>query len=813
MDIPGRKWVGQPVRRLEDRRLTTGKGSFVDDLPIGPVHHVAILRSPHAHAEIRAIRTAKARAAPGVIAVLTGEEVERRSRPFGLVLKEPIRYYSAAVGRARFVGEPVAAVVAESRYLAEDAAELIEVDYKPLEPVVDAERALAVDAPLLHPLVGSNVANHRLLSYGDVDAAFRAADLVIQERFRFHKYASTPLEGYAVIAAYNEATEILTIWANFQGPFIMHSVIAMALGIPDNRLRVIVPPDIGGAFGIKTSIYPYMTLVALAAMVSGKTVKWIEDRREHLLASSSGADRVSYVEAPVKRDGTILALRYRVIDNVGAYLRTPEPACLYVRLSTFTGPYRVPALEIDGYVVMTNVSPTGPNRGYGGQQLAFTLERLVDEIGTQLGLDPTEVRLRNLIQPQDFPYSTPSGGRYDSGDYPGVLRKALDMADYEGLREEQRRARAEGRLVGMGLAAVMDATVTNISYIQVANPPQERAKEDYRAKSGSGETAVVGMDPLGSVTAVINSVAQGQGHETTVAQVVADELGLTPEQINVVGGMDTFERLWSITTGTYSSRFSSTAVSAMAVASRRLREKIVAIASHVFKVAPAAVRLADGSVIIAGDPEQRHPLRHIAGMAHWNQTLLPPGMEPGLRVTHMFNLPTSLPPDEHDRVNSQNIYGFGVDVVVVEVDPETGQVTILKYVTVHDSGTILNPLLVEGQLYGGVAHGIGGALYEHLAYDEDGQMLAATFMDYCVPTASQVPRRLEIGHLHTPSPLTVLGSKGCAEATSMSAPAALANAVADALRPLGVEVRELPLTPARIWTWLQAARGVGTGAR
>ncbi len=264
----------------------------------------------------------------------------------------------------------------------------------------------------------------------------------------------------------------------------------------------------------------------------------------------------------------------------------------------------------------------------------------------------------------------------------------------------------------------------------MANPPQERAKETYRAKSGSGETAVVSIDPLGSVTAVINSVAQGQGHETTIAQVVAEELSLTPEQINVVGGMDTFERLWSITTGTYSSRFSSTAVSAMALATRLLREKIVAIAAHAFKVPPSAVRLADGHVIIAGDPEQQHPLRHIAGMAHWNQTLLPPGMEPGLRVTHVFNLPTALPPDEHDRVNSQNVYGFGVDVVVVEVDPDTGRVKIVKYITVHDSGTILNPLLVEGQLYGGVAHGLGGALYEHLAYDENGQMLAASFMDY-----------------------------------------------------------------------------------
>jgi 2-furoyl-CoA dehydrogenase large subunit len=806
MDAPDRKWIGKPVRRLEDRRLTTGRGSFVDDLPVGPVHHLAILRSPYAHAGIRAIRTDRVGAAPGVASVLTGSEVEQMSRPFGLVVKEPIRYYCMAVDRARFVGEPVAAVVAEDRYLAEDALDLIDVEYEPLEAVVDPERAMDLDAPLLHPLVGSNVANHRLLSYGDVAAAFREADLVVRERFRFHKYASTPIEGYAVIADHNPGSGMLTIWANFQGPFIMHAVIANALGIPENRLRVVVPPDIGGAFGIKTSMYPYMTLVALAALRSRRPVKWVETRREHLLASSSGADRVTYIEAAVKKDGTILALRQKVIDNVGGYLRTPEPACLYVRLSSFTGPYRIQHLEIDGYVVMTNVAPTGPNRGYGGQQLAFTLERLVDTIAERLGLDPIEVRRRNLIQPAELPYRTPSGGLYDSGDYPAVLDKAVEMANYGALREEQQRARAEGRLLGIGVATIMDPTVTNISYIQVANPPQERAKEDYRMKSGSAETAVLTIDPLGSIIATINTAAQGQGHETAIAQIVAEELGVCPEEITVIAGMDTFERLWSITTGTYSSRFSSTAASAMVIAARRMREKIVALASHAFQVPPSAVRLEDGHVVIAGDPERRLPLRHIAGIAHWNQTMLPPGMEPGLRITHVFNLPTAKPPDEQDRVNSQNIYGFAADIVVVEVDRETGVVRIVKYVTVHDSGTIINPLLVEGQLYGGVAHGIGGALYEHLVYDEDGQLLTATFMDYCVPTAWQVPRRLEIAHLSTPSPLTALGSKGCAEATSMSAPAAIANAVADALRPLGVAVRELPLTPARLWNLMRARK-------
>jgi 2-furoyl-CoA dehydrogenase large subunit len=325
-------------------------------------------------------------------------------------------------------------------------------------------------------------------------------------------------------------------------------------------------------------------------------------------------------------------------------------------------------------------------------------------------------------------------------------------------------------------------------------------------KSGSAETAILTIDPLGSIIATINTAAQGQGHETTIAQIVAEELAVDPDEVTVVAGMDTFERLWSITTGTYSSRFSSTAASAMVVAARRMREKIVALASHAFEVPATAVRLEDGHVVIAGDPERRLPLRHVAGIAHWNQTMLPPGMEPGLRITHVFNLPTAKPPDEQDRVNSQSIYGFAADVVVVEIDRETGVVRIVRYITVHDSGKIINPLLVEGQLYGGAAHGIGGALYEHLFYDEHGQLLTASFMDYCVPTADQVPPRLEIGHLGTLSPLTALGSKGCAEGTSISAPAAVANAVADALRPQGVSIHELPLTPVRLWELMQRPR-------
>jgi len=797
-------WIGKRVQRLEDPRLLTGRGTFMDDVTLPNLHHAAILRSTHAHARIVGLDASRALRLPGVRGVLLPDDVARMSRPFGVGTTVPVKYYSAAVGKVRFVGEPVAVVVAKSRYLAEDAAELIRVEYEPLPAVTDPERAAQPGAPLLHEEIGSNIANHRLLQYGDVERAFREADRIVRTgRLVFPKYSSTPMEGYGVIASFDAASALLTVWSNFHGPFVMHPLVARALKLPENKLRFICPTDNGGSFGLKTSIFPYLALIGLAALKIGVPVKWIEDRQEHLLASSSGTDRVSYLEGGFTKDGVLLGVRMKIYDNVGGYIRSPEPACLYRPAGNYVGPYAFRHLEMDCHAVHTNKSLTGPNRGYGCQQLYFGLERLMDLAAQELGIDPAELRRRNLIPTEAMPYTTPTGGIYDSGDYPQALEKALALANYPALREEQRRARAAGRLFGIGVVCCVDPSVSNMGYVTVGIDPEVRKRLDYQAKSGAAETAVVRVDPMGAVTAVISTVPHGQGHETTTAQIVANELGVDPEDVTVVADFDSFTHIWSVATGTYSSRFSSITASAFAMAARQVRDKLCAVVGHQLGVLPEDLVVAGGRIFVGGDPDRGMPLKQAAGMAHWNPLALPKGMEPGLQATYTFHFPTAQPPDEQDRVDSSNTYGFIAEVVAVEVDPETGKVEIKAYVTVHDAGTILNPMIVEGQIYGGALHGIGGALYEELAYGEDGQFLARTFMDYLVPGATEAPR-LVIDHVVSPSPFTALGSKGLGESSAMTAPAALANAVADAL---GVHVDTLPLKPERVWRWVRQARG------
>jgi 2-furoyl-CoA dehydrogenase large subunit len=801
-------WVGQSILRHEDPRLLTGRGAFVDDLKLPNLHHVAILRSPHAHARIKSIDVTKAMALDGVVATLTGLEVQEQSRPFAVVATAPIQYYCMATDKARFVGEPVAAVAACDRYLAEDALDLIEVEYEPLPAVVDPERALDPGAPVLHEELGTNLVCHRLLDYGDVDSAFAQADLVLGERFVFPRYTSMPLETFAVAGSYDPFDYTLTLWSNFMGPFIMHPITARALNIPENKLRFIVPPDIGGSFGIKTSIYPYLTLVGLLAKKAKVPVKWIEDRREHLLASSTQTDRVGYREVAVKKDGTLLAIRSKLFDNCGAYLRTPEPATTFRPIGNAVGPYNVKNIRIDAHIVTTNKCPTGPNRGYGCQHIYFEQERLMDEVARKLGLDPAEVRLRNFIQPDEFPYTTPTGGIYDSGDYPKTFRLALEMAGYESFLEEQRKARAGGRLLGIGIAAGVDPSVSNMGYLTVALDPEVRRQPDYLPKSGAAETAVIKMDPLGKVTVSLSTTPQGQGHETIISQIVADELGIGPGDVTVVDECDTAKNIWSISSGTYSSRFASVGTSAVAEAARILRGKIFKIAAHLLGAPAEEIEFHDGKFCVKGEQQKSIRLSHVAGTAHWNPRGLPEGTEVGLQVMHTFSFPHAAAPDDRDRVNSSNTYGFMADIAVVEVDRETGDIKIVKYVSVHDAGTIINPKILEGQIYGGALHGIAGALYEELVYDEHGQMLTASLVDYECPFATEAPK-LEIGHTVSPSPFTPLGSKGAGESSSETAPACIANAVADALAPLGVAIRELPLTPRKCWELMDARQAAG----
>jgi 2-furoyl-CoA dehydrogenase large subunit len=761
-------WVGRSVLRVEDEALLRGRGRFLDDLePVPHARHAAIVRSQLAHARIT-VDASAALAVDGVVGVLTGADVHDLSRPFPAGIESPVPFYAAAADTVRYAGEPVAVVVARDRYLAEDAAELVAVDYEPLDPVLDAVAAAETGA----------CAHDRSFHYGDVDEALARADLVVRETFAVPSWSCTPVECYCVAADWDATRGALTAWANFQGPFTLHAVAAAALGLPGSALRLITPPDSGGSFGIKSSVFTYVVLIGLASRKLGVPVRWTEDRVEHLVGSASATARTTTIEAGFGADGELLGLRYDAIEDVGAYVRAPEPATLYRMHGSLSGAYRVRNVAARNRVVLTNRLPSGLNRGFGGPQLYFGLERTMAIAARRLGLDPAELRRRNLVRSDEMPYRTPSGGLYDSGDYAACLDDALALARYDERRSEAAAARAEGRLVGVGLACIVEPSVSNMGYITLAQTAVERA--GGLPKSGNAEGALVVVDPLGGITVRLGTTPQGQGHRTVVAQVVADELGVAPEQVEVLSEMDTATVPWTVASGNYSSRFSGVGVGAVRAAARKVAEKAAAVRAHL------------------GEPDLS--LRRVAGTAHWNPEALPPGTEPGLAAVAYWAAPNLDPPDTEDRVASSAAHGFIVDVAVVEVERETGEVRVLDYVTVHDAGRLLNPLLADGQVLGGFAHGAAAALYERHVVDEWGTPLTASFMDYLAPTAPDIPA-LRIAHRASPSPFTALGAKGIGEGNTMSAPVAIANAVADAI---GRDDVELPLTAPRVWELLQA---------
>jgi 2-furoyl-CoA dehydrogenase large subunit len=756
-------WVGRALPRVEDETLLRGLGRFMDDIdPVPHAGHAAILRSPLAHARIDRLDPRPALEVTGVLGVLTGTEVTELSRPFPVGVEGARPYYAAAHDVARYVGEPLAVVVARDRYTAEDAAELIEVEYEPIEPAMDPEQG--------------EVVSDRTFSYGDVEDAFAEADVVVEGTYEFPRWTACPLETYGVVADWNEADGTLTAWSNFQGPFTLHSVAASALGLPGSRLRLLTPPHSGGSFGVKATVYVYVVLLGLASKKLGIAVRWTEDRLEHLTASSASTARRTTVQAAFSSHGELLALRYDALEDVGAYVRAPEPATLYRMHGSLGGAYRVRNIAARNRVVLTNRCPTGLNRGFGGPQLYLALERTMDAAARRLELDPAELRRRNLVEPDTFPYRTPTGALYDSGDYEACLDEALELARYGERRAEQRSARADGRLLGIGLACVVEPSISNMGYITLAQTAAARA--ETLPKSGNVEGATVAVSPLGGVTVRVATTPQGQGHETVCAQIVADALGVAPDDVQVVTDMDTSTSAWSVSSGNYSSRFSGVAAGAVHLAAQKVAAKASAIREH----------LGDESL----------SLRRVAGVAHWHPAGLPPDMEPGLHETAFCAIPNLEPPDEADTVASSGAHGFIADVAVVEVDRQTGEVRVLDYVTVHDAGRLLNPMLAEGQIRGGFAHGAGAALFERVVYDEDGGLLTGTFMDYLCPTAPDLPAP-RIAHRETPSPFTPLGAKGLGEGDTMSVPAALANAVADAL---GRNDIELPLTPGRTWELL-----------
>jgi 2-furoyl-CoA dehydrogenase large subunit len=759
-------WVGRSLLRLEDNALLRGEGRFIDDLdPVASSGHAAILRSPLAHARVVRVDPARALELPAVVGALTGADVAALSRPFPAGIDSPVPYYAAASGTVRYVGEPVAVVVARDRYLAEDALELIEVEYDPLEPVLDAATVAETDACV----------SDRSFHYGDVDGALERADLVLKQRFRSQRWSGTPVECYGVVADWNQSEGSLTAWSNFQGPFSLHSVAATALGLSGSKLRLITPPDSGGSFGIKSAVYAYIVLIGLASRKLGIPVRWIEDRLEHLSASSAASGRVTEVEAGFTADGELIALRYDAIEDVGAYVRAPEPATLYRMHGSLSGAYRVRNVAARNRVVLTNTCPSGLNRGFGGPQLYLALERTMTMAAERLELDPAELRRRNLIAVEAFPYATPSGALYDSGDYEGCLDDALELARYEERLAEAASARAAGRLVGVGLACIVEPSISNMGYVSLAEPAATRGLP----KSGNAEGCTMAISALGGITVRLSTTPQGQGHRTVAAQIVADRLGVDPHDVEVLADLDTSTSPWTVASGNYSSRFSGVGAAAVALAAEKLAEKIANIREHL--------------------DDDTASLRRIAGTAHWNPEALPPGMEPGLVATAYYAAPNLDPPDAEDRVASSAAHGFVVDVATVEVERETGRVAVLDYVTVHDAGRLLNPLIAEGQVRGGFAHGAAAALFERMAYDEDGNLMTTSFMDYLCPTAADLPSPT-IGHRSSPSPFLPLGAKGLGEGTTMSVPAAVANAVADAL---GRDDVEPPFTPGRVWELLE----------
>jgi 2-furoyl-CoA dehydrogenase large subunit len=777
-------WVGTPLPRLEDEALLRGLGGFIDDLdPVANAGHAAIVRSQFAHARISGIDVSAALEHPGVIGVVSGAEIAAASSPFSVGVEGAPLQYAAAVDETRYVGEPVAVVVAKNRYLAEDAAELVVVDYDPLDVVVDP-LAAAAEATV----------SDRSFSYGDPDGAFAAADLVVERRFRFPRWAGNPLECFGVVCDWNHAEGALTAWANFQGPFTLHAVAAAALRLPGSKLRLITPPDSGGSFGTKAAVFSYVVLLGVVSKVLGAPVRWTEDRLEHLAASASSTARVTDLAAAFAADGELLGLRYDVHEDVGAYVRAPEPATLYRMHGSLSGAYRVRNVAARNRIVLTNRPPTSLNRGFGGPQLYFALERTMEIAARRLGVEPVELRRRNLVRRADFPYRTPSGGLYDSGDYEACLEQALELARYEERIAWRDAARAEGRLVGIGLACVVEPSISNMGYITLAQPADDRLAQ--LPKSGNAEGASVSINPMGGIVVRLSTTPQGQGHRTVAAQVAADALGVSPGDVDVMTAADTSATPWTVASGSYSSRFSGVGAGAVHKAATRVAAKLRAIAAPQLGCAADEVDLHDGKAWGNGESVS---LRRIAGSAHWNPDGLPPGVEPGLHETAFDAAPNLEPPDADDRVASSAAHGFLADLAVVEVERETGVVRVLDYVTVHDAGRLLNPLLAEGQVRGGFAHGAGAALFERVVHDEDGNLLSGTLMDYLCPTGADLPP-LTIGHVETPSPFTTLGAKGLGEGTTMSVPAAIGNAVADAL---GVEDVEVPLTPSRVWELLQ----------
>ncbi len=781
--MPVSKLVGARIKRREDPRLVRGLGRYVDDIQLPNTLHVAILRSPYAHARIRAIRAEEALKQPGVVAVITGSDIRDE---IGLVpvasenpsLRVP-KHYVLAVDKARFVGEGVAAVAAEDRYTARDALDLIEVDYEPLPVVSDPEKALEPGSPVIHSEWKDNVAFRWALKQGNLTKAFQDAHRVIKQRLVHQRLAPIALEPRGVLARYLTGQRELTLWSSTQIPHLLKTQLSLMLRLAENRVRVIAP-EVGGGFGSKLNVYAEEALLGHLAIKLGRPVRWTEGRRENIRATIHGRGQVGEAEVAVKKDGTILGLQYKVVADIGAYHQLLTPGIPPLTGLMLSGCYRIAAIGIEVTGVFTNKMATDAYRGAGRPEATYTVERIMDRVAQELRIDPVKLRRKNFAKPKDFPFKTATGLVYDSGNYQAALGKALKMVGYEKWRREQRRLRKEGRYLGIGLS----------TYVEICAMGPSAAMP-----AGGWESGTVRVEPTGKVTVLTGASPHGQGQETSFAQIVADELGVDLDDVTVVHG-DTAVVPSGI--GTFGSRATAVGGTAVFQAAEKVREKAREIAAHLLEADPEDLLFSDGRFSVKGVPKKGITIQQIALEAHMARKL-PKKMEPGLSATSVFE-------------PSNFTFPFGTHVCVVEVDPQSGAVAIKKYVAVDDCGRAINPLLVDGQVQGGIAQGLGQALYEEVVYDENGQLLTGSLMDYALPRAGDLPR-FDLARTETPTPVNPLGAKGVGEAGTIGSTPAVVNAVVDALAPFGVTHIDMPLKAEKIWRLCRERKAMAVGGR
>lgn len=778
---------GSGIKRREDPRLITGKAKYTDDMQLPGMLSMAVVRSPHAHALIKSIDISNAKTMPGVVAVFIGQDITLGMVPCAWLipnsnLKVPA-HPTLATEKVRYVGDGVAIVLAENRYQAQDAADAVEVEYEPLPAIVSPEDATHDGAPQLFDEIDNNIAFTWIASSGDegVEKAFAEADVVVKERIVQQRLLPTAMEPRAAFAQWNGGTEELTVWCTSQNPHIHRFILSGMTGVPEHKLRVIAP-EVGGGFGSKIPVYADEALACWAAMKTGRPVKWAETRSENYQVTIHGRDHIEYVEIAAKKDGTVTGIRGKVYAGLGAYISTAGPGIPTILHGLmYSGAYTFPNIRCESIGVLTNTAPTDAYRGAGRPEATFLVERLMDKLATALDMDPVALRRKNLIPPFTDGHAVAIGLTYDSGNYEAALALALEKIDYEGLRREQAEARKQGRYIGIG--------VTTYSEICGLGPSQVAGAIGFQG--GLWESAIVRVSPTGKVQAMIGASPHGQGEETTFAQIISDEIGFPVNDIEIVhGDTNTTPMGW----GTYGSRTTPVAGAALVKATRKLKEKARAMAAHLMEAAVEDIDYEDGHFFVKGSPDKFKTIQDATLMATlaWS---LPPGMEPGMEASQFYDPPNFA-------------YPFGTHIAVVEVMPETGQIELKRYVAVDDCGPQINPVIVAGQIHGGIVQGIGQAFYEGVVYDENGQLLTGSMMDYAMPRADMFPT-FEIDQTVTPSPHHPIGVKGIGETGTIASTPTVYNAVIDALKPFGIEQIDMPMTPPRVWQAIRNANGNG----